>query len=191
MPNTDNDLLRAAADVLSALEGFGLSPTIIGGVAVSLMTQSRHTDDVDVQILFDTNDATSLLETLAQKGFQPRFSDMEELAKRSRMITVRHKATDTVIDIALGCMPFEAEIQARASTHNVGNYKIRLPSPEDLTILKAIASRPKDLEDIRNIGLVYPNMDRTRIEHWVREYGDLLDEPDLWERTRDLLDGKS
>lgn len=55
-------------------------------------------------------------------------------------------------------------------------------------ILKAIASRPKDLEDIRNIALTYPRMDRKRIEHWVRQYGELLESPELWEQTRALLD---
>ena len=56
-------------------------------------------------------------------------------------------------------------------------------------ILIAIASRPKDLEDIRNGALTYPDMDRERIEHWVREYGELLEMPDLWDTTRVLLDG--
>jgi len=62
-------------------------------------------------------------------------------------------------------------------------------APEDLIILKAIASRPKDLEDIRNIALTYPDMDRARIEYWVREYAELLETPDLWEQTKALLDG--
>lgn len=45
--------------------------------------------------------------------------------------------------------------------------KLRLPTPEDMVILKALASRPKDLEDIRNLGLVHDNIDRTRIEYWL------------------------
>jgi hypothetical protein len=27
------------------------------------------------------------------------------------------------------------------------------------------------------------------IEYWVREYGELLEQPDLWDTTRQLLDG--
>lgn len=46
---------------------------------------------------------------------------------------------------------------------------MKLTTPEDRIILKAIASRPRDLEDIRNLALTYPNMDRKRIELWVRE----------------------
>lgn len=185
----DKLLLVAADEVAAVLENMGLSPTIIGGVAVSLLTRSRHTDDVDVVIEFDTENASILIENLALHGFKPRFSGMEALAHKARMITMHHEATDTVIDIALACMPFEIEVQERAQIHKVGNLKLRLPTPEDMVILKAIASRPKDLEDIRNLGLTYPNMDRARIEYWLLSYGELLETPDLWDRTEALLDG--
>jgi predicted nucleotidyltransferase len=191
MPEADKLLLVAAHDLINVLEGMGLVPTIIGGVAVSLMTQSRHTDDVDAQILYDAEDAPILLDILVKNGFQPRFSGMAELAREARMITMRHEATDTVVDIALACMPFEIELQNRARVQSVAGMAIRLPTPEDMVILKAIASRPKDLEDIRNLALTYPNMDRKRIEHWVREYGDLMETSELWERTQALLDVSS
>lgn len=185
----DSELLIAAREIVTALSEMGLAPTVIGGVAVSLMTQSRHTDDVDVQVVFDTSNASNLLDALAKKGFQPRFSGMAELAEQARIITVRHETTGTVVDIALACMPFEQEVQERATVHKALDGNLRLPTPEDLVILKAIASRPKDLEDIRNIALTYPDMDRKRIERWVREYGDLLESPDLWQQIRPLLDG--
>jgi hypothetical protein len=88
-PNADRLLLLAARDLIAALQEMGLVPTVIGGVAVSLMTQSRHTDDVDVQILFDTENAPALLEKLTNNGFQPRFPGMAELARQARMITMR------------------------------------------------------------------------------------------------------
>ena len=187
MPDTDRLLLVAARDLVEALEEMGLAPTIIGGVAISLMTQSRHTDDVDVMILYDPEKASELIETLGIRGFQPRFQGMVELAREARMVTMRHVATNSVVDIALGCMPFEEEVQARAQVHQAGGVELRLPTPEDMVIFKAIASRPKDLEDIRKLALTYPNMDRKRIEHWVLEYGELMDSPDLWERTKALL----
>ena len=187
-PNGDRLLLLAARDLTAVLQQAGLTPTIIGGVAVSLMTRARHTDDVDAQVVFDVDDAPELLDTLTRNGFRARFSGMVELARDARIITMVHEATGTVVDIALACMPFEAEIEKRAILHRAADIVLRLPTPEDLVVLKAIASRPKDLEDIRNLALTYPNMDRERIERWVREYGDLLETPDLWERTRVLLD---
>ena len=114
---------------------------------------------------------------------------MAELAREARMITVLHEATGTVVDIALACMPFETELQNRAIVHRAADIELRLPTPEDMVILKAIAGRPKDLEDIRNLALTYPELDRKRIERWIREYGELLEAPTLWDQTLALLDG--
>ena len=61
-------------------------------------------------------------------------------------------------------MPFESEVIERAKPSGEPDVPLRLATPEDLVILKAIASRPKDLEDIRNIAVTYPEMDRKRIE---------------------------
>lgn len=76
---------------------------------------------------------------------------------------------------------------ARSSTKSFANLSIRLPTPEDLIIMKAIAHRPKDLEDIRTIAEKYPNLDMKRIEEWVKAFGDALERPDLWHQVKSLL----
>ena len=68
-------------------------------------------------ILYDPEKASELIETLGICEFQPRFPGMVELAREARTITMRHGATDSVVDIALGCMPFEEKVQARAQVH--------------------------------------------------------------------------
>jgi predicted nucleotidyltransferase len=111
---------------------------------------------------------------------------MVDVAKQARVVAVVH-ATGIHVDIAIGCMPFEVELVHRSEIHRVADLGVRLPTVEDLIILKAIASRPKDLEDIRTVASIYTDLDRDRIRHWVTEYGDLLDEPDLWNRVEPLL----
>ncbi len=76
----------------------------------------------------------------------------------------------------------------RANTKSFADLSIRLPTPEDLIIMKAIAHRPKDLEDIRTIVDKYPNLDRNRIEEWVRSFGDAMELPGLWDQVKSLLD---
>jgi hypothetical protein len=65
--------------------------------------------------------------------------------------------------------------------------RLRLPTPEDLIIMKAIAHRPKDLEDIRTIADKYPNLDVKRIEKWVKAFGEVLETPELWNLINSLL----
>ena len=67
--------------------------------------------------------------------------------------------------------------------------KLRLPTPEDLIILKAIAHRPQDLIDITTVAEVNPSIDRKRIQYWLEQYGELTETPDLWNMTEQLLDG--
>lgn len=40
--------------------------------------------------------------------------------------------------------------------------------PEDLIILKAVAHRSKDKEDIRILADKYPNLDTARIKKWIK-----------------------
>lgn len=185
----DGRLIAAARDLEAVFADIGLASVIIGGVAASLLATPRATEDIDALIMFDVTDSPRLIASLSRHGFRPLFQDAAEFAIQSRLITVTHEGTSTVVDIMLGCMPFEEELIQRSNEHTSFGFSIRLPTPEDLVILKAIANRPKDLEDIRNIALTYPDMDRKRIEHWVREYGELLETPDLWEQTSAVLDG--
>jgi predicted nucleotidyltransferase len=100
---------------------------------------------------------------------------------------LKYVPTETDIDISLGILPFEEEMVERGSIKSVANLSIRLPTPEDLVIMKAIAHRPKDLEDIRTIAQKYPNLDAKRIEEWVKAFGEVLETPDLWDLIKPLL----
>ena len=53
--------------------------------------------------------------------------------------------------------------------------------------MKAIANRPKDLEDIRTIADKYPKLDVKRIQKWISEFGEVLDMPDLWDTVKPLI----
>lgn len=47
--------------------------------------------------------------------------------------------------------------------------------------MKAIAHRPKDLLDIQSIIEAHPDLDSGRVEAIVREFAQLLEQPELWE----------
>ena len=187
----DEPHIAALRDLGLALRELELEPVIVGGIAASLIAQPCQTRDIDALVIFDTSRAAELLRSLQQHGFRPRFSGMEEFAVAARLITIEHEQTGLPVDIALGCMPFEAELIQRSEEYAAGDVRIRLPSPEDLVVLKAIANRPKDQEDIRRIADVYPNLDRERIKVWVDQYGELLESPDLWDQIEPLLAGSS
>ena len=87
----------------------------------------------------------------------------------------------------MGILPFEEELVERSTVYEFGPLKLRLPTPEDLIILKAVAHRPKDLQDILDLKNKYPALDQKRIERWLKDFGEALDQPDLWEEIKALL----
>ncbi len=128
------------------------------------------------------------LSTAQAEGIIPRIPDAADFARKNRVLLLKHSPTDTDIDVSLGILPFEEEMVDRAKTQSFAGLSVRLPTPEDLIIMKAIAHRPKDLDDIRTIADKYPGLDKNRVMEWVKSFGDALELPDLWAQIRNLLD---
>jgi len=173
-------LLAPLAAVQRLLAQFEDRGVVIGGVAASLLGKPRLTVDVDVMVLLSLPGLPRLMAAAAQEGFTFRIGDAEEFARRHRVLLLRHEESGINVDISLGALPFEAETVERSIVHWAGPVAIRIPTPEDLIILKAVAHRPKDLLDIQAIIDSHPNLDRERIRRWVGEFAQLLEMPELW-----------
>lgn len=170
---------------------FNHKGVVIGGIAVGVLGKARFTEDLDAMFLLSTQDIPHFLEEAKQEGIEPRVENAVEFAKKKRVLLLRHTITETDIDISMGIMPLEEEIVERSSVHDFDDtLQVRLPTPEDLIIMKAIAHRPKDMEDIRTLAAKYQNLDIPRIERWVKEYAELLYAPDLWEEIRKILEAE-
>lgn len=160
---------------------------IIGGVAVSILADPRYTADADAVILLTVDDLPRLLDSARQEGFVPRIDDAEQFARRNRVLLLRHTESEIDIDISLGLLPFEIEMVERSTLHRAGSLELRLPTPEDLIIMKAIAHRPKDMLDIESIITSHPKLDRKRIQFWVEQFAEALETPKLWTDVARLL----
>ena len=144
------------AAVQQLLERFDNQGVIIGGVAASVLGVPRFTADVDVVILLAVDRLPRLLESAAELGLVPRIADAEEFARRNRVVLLRHEESGIAVDVSMGMLPFEDEVVARSTVHRIGDLELRLPTSEDLIILKAVAHRGKDLLDIEGIVRGHP-----------------------------------
>lgn len=160
---------------------------IVGGVAVGFLGKPRFTADIDAVLLLSTQDIPKFIELARAENIVPRISNAETFARTNRVLLLKHTPTETDIDISLGILPFEEEMVERSSVQSFANLSVRLPTPEDLIIMKAIANRPKDLEDIRTIADNFPDLDVKRIEDWVKAFGEVLETPELWEMIKALI----
>lgn len=192
MAAKQSEHLEPLLDALDALQKlllrFDNRGVIIGGAAVSIVGRARFTEDVDAMFLLASEDLPRLVDMAQEEGIEPRVDNAIEFARKNRVLLLKHTSTDTGVDISLGVLPFEEEMVERSVLHQVDeNLQLRLPTPEDLIIMKAVAHRPKDLEDIRTIAQKYPKLDKKRIKQWVTAFGDILDQPDLWKQIEPLL----
>jgi hypothetical protein len=184
LPESFIATLQALIDWLQAEK---VPHTIIGGVAISIVAQPRTTQDIDVVIWLDESRWKGLLTSGEAYGFMPRLSDALEFAFRSRVLLLRHQASGISIDISCGALDFEREMIARSATLEIGELKIKVPTPEDLIITKIVAHRPKDLADIEAILSIRQNLDLAHIKHWTSKFAEALGTPELLENLERLL----
>lgn len=185
--NDITPLLEPLIALQGLLEHFDNQGVIIGGIAASLLGKPRFTADLDAMILLSTKDIPLLIEAASKHGIETRITDAESFARKNRVLLLQHQVSGTNIDISLGILPFEKEMVARSQNLKVGSIYLRLPTPEDLIILKAVANRPQDLIDIEAIAISHPNLDKDRVRFWVEQFGAALELPELWETISKLL----
>lgn len=174
-------LLAPLAALQHLLDQYEGRAVIIGGIAASLLGTPRLTADLDAMVLLSIDALPELLDAAKAEGLVERVSNPEAFARRTRVVLLRHAESGIGIDISLGMLPFEQEMVARSEVYQLESLEIRLPTPEDLIIMKAVAHRPKDLLDIQGIIQSHPDLDRRRIRQWVTQFAELLEMPELWD----------
>ena len=183
-----NDVLRAARDLQAFCDSQGWPNVIIGGLALLRWGETRQTVDVALTLLTGFGDERKFIEPLLAK-YRPRVRDPLAFALANRVVLL-NSASGIGLDVALAGLPFEESAVRRATPFNYpGGVVLRTCSAEDLVVLKAFASRPKDWIDvagilIRNTG----RLDWEYIESQLRPLVELKEAPeimDLLRRKRD------
>lgn len=174
-------LLTALADFVNWLEGAKIPAMVIGGVASSMLGRARMTRDVDAVALLPEEEWEAALAAAPRYGIAPRVEDPLGFARRSRMLLLTHSASRIDIDLSLGGLAFEHEALSRSQVHQLRGIRLRLPSVEDLLIMKGFAHRPKDMEDIAGLLEANPNVNLEFVRQWLREFATATTRPDLLE----------
>jgi hypothetical protein len=177
--NPDPALFSALAALASALSELPQPFMVIGGIAVIARGVPRQTIDIDATVAADGLDMARLIGALQQHGIAARIPNAVEFARQRQVLLMRHLPTGTPLDISLAWLPFEAEALGRATPVDFGGVHIPVVSVDDLIVLKAIAWRTRDRGDIeRLLALHRKTVDITWIRDTVRQFYDVLDEPE-------------
>jgi hypothetical protein len=172
-------LLAALADLVKWLDDTKMPSMIIGGVAASVLGRPRLTQDVDALAILPEADWANAVSSAARHGILPRVENALDFARRSRVLLMRHAESGIDIDITFGRLSFEQTAIDNSEVHDIGGLRVRLPRVEDLLIMKAVARRPKDLQDIEGLLAAHPDADVAVVRQWVREFATAMSMSDM------------
>lgn len=145
----------APAELLSALAGalatLRVPWYVFGAQAVLIWGRPRLTADVDVTVRLEPHDPGRLVEVLGAAGFRLRLDAGDDFVRRTRVLPFVYLPNGLPLDLVLGGPGLEDEFLSRARHVQIGQTTIPVISPEDLIVVKILAGRPKDLEDVRGI----------------------------------------
>ena len=144
--------LRKAA---SALESAGLRFAVIGGLAASLRATFRITEDVDLVVAAELDDVDEIIGVFRAEDSPLRlaFDEAEELARTAFLLPLVDGDSGVRVDLTIGLTEFERSAVERASVEAIGGVSLPVIQAEDLLVMKLLADRPKDQQDIE--GLVF------------------------------------
>lgn len=165
---------RPLAWLAELLRELRLPYAVIGAHAVNAWLEPRFTADIDVTIELTAGTSRELSAAFERAGLAqtrlhgagaPSGPDFIRFSSADRQVTVEFQAAKT---------EFQHEVVRRALIRADG---LRVATASDLIVLKLIANRPKDQNDLLGL-LALPTIDWPYVERWANE----------WD-VRGLLDG--
>ncbi len=144
------ELFREAQALQQFLMDRGWPFCFIGGVALQHWGEPRVTRDLDLTVFTGFGGEAPVVDGLLAH-YPGRRPDAREFALRHRVVLLSTPA-GIAVDLALGALPFEAEMIARATDVEFEpGVALRICLGEDLLVLKAFADRLQDRADVAGI----------------------------------------
>ncbi len=164
-------LEKALSSIVRVFNAHGIPYAVMGGLAVRVYAIPRFTNDVDLTIAIQREELPELIDSLQSidcevsqvyrdgwldsVGGMPLFK--ADFYNESRSIE---------IDLFVSETPFQHSLIDRRRAIKTPDGEIWFVSPEDLILLKLIASRPRDLVDVQDILFTLGELDRGYLDHW-------------------------
>ena len=139
--------------VIEALEAGSIPYAIAGGVAVSIYTTPRATEDID--LLISGTDLDRALGTLQPLGFSRGGPPMSLAQGKLRIQRLTKVAGSDLLplDLLLADSPQLGEVLRGRQQLDWGGKRLWIVSIEGLRALKRLRASPQDLADLEALGL--------------------------------------
>jgi hypothetical protein len=166
------ELLKRLA---TALERAALPYMVFGGQAVLLYGEPRVTRDIDITLGVDPSQPAPVLRVIEQLKLRILVDDVDEFLKQTFVLPVLDPKANIRIDFVFSLTEYERQAIGRSRLVQIGDVGVRFVSVEDLIVMKVIAGRPRDLEDVVSVIRKNPAFDLAHVEKWLNDFDSELD----------------
>jgi len=178
-----NRLKTSLRQVIEFLETKDYSYAIIGGIALSHWGVVRTTYDIDIKLTVPDNDYQTV-----RTDLQQAFPQAARVELPPNPLIVAVSVDDVIVDFLLALPGYEELIIDRAVELDMGGWSAWVSTAEDLIIQKVVAGRTKDWQDIEELLVEQAGLLETEyIEEWLHQFGEALDNPDLFDTYRNVV----
>jgi Nucleotidyl transferase of unknown function (DUF2204) len=189
VPSPLADLLRALSVSFAEI---GARWYVFGAQAAIVHGSARLTGDVDVTVELAGRSTGDIVEALARHRFTFRVVDVADFAERTRIIPAVHADTAMLADVVLAGPGLEEQFLDRAEPREVAGVEVPVARAEDVVVMKVLAGRAKDDEDVAAIlSARRDSLDFDEIEATLGMLEEALDRSDLVPRLRALRAGRA
>jgi predicted nucleotidyltransferase len=143
---------------------------VIGGQAVLLYGEPRLTRDVDITLGVGPERLPDLLEIARASAWRVLVESPEQFVQQTLVLPVQDSGSGIRIDLIFSYSPYERQAMERVRRVKLGSASVCFAAIEDVVVLKVVAGRPRDLEDVRSILLRNSELDRAYIRRWLGEF---------------------
>ena len=166
-----NDPVAVLLSALRALERAGIQAATYGGLALAIYGEPRETKDADLAVVGVSG--TDAEAALRAEGFNvllawERMIFGGQFLTRLTLFGGAAGSLNTVDLIEARSSRFAAHVLARSLTGSIRGQSLRVVTPEDFILLKVLATRERDLEDVTTVlTSLGEQIDRTLVEREV------------------------
>lgn len=149
------------------------------------------TADIDVSVELGGRGVATMLDALAGSGFAPAFAFDDAFVAATRVVPVVHQASGMPVDIMLAGPGLEELFIGAAEPTVIAGVEVPVIRAEHLVVMKILAGRPRDLEDVEGIVAVRgERLDRGEVEQLLEMLESALGQSDLLPRWHAVAAGR-
>jgi hypothetical protein len=187
VPPARSPFAAVLADLKDAFAALRVDWYLFGAQAALIHGAARVTVDVDVTVRLGKVTPARLAIALERHGFTLRVND-PSFVRTTRVLPVLHVRTSIPADLVLAGPGLEDTFLERAMVHEFGGVRVPVARVEDLIVMKILAGRDKDLDDVAAIVAARgPVLNAGEIQTLLAMVESALGQSDLiptWERLR-------